>query len=464
MLDPFKKFTKQDIKAPKALHFRGLTCFAAISTLLTSLDWLTPLNERAWLQCGMALLLLIYLPSTYQLARLRDNAKRAQTERGLLLGDCGLIGIAIVLIEFALLPSLFLAIAVQAHSFAQGGKKPWFSANVTLLAGIALGCLVHHPITVTHTELTINAASLIALILYFCAYVFCIRKQLTYLQLENNKLIQAHRETSLASYTLSKYLPRPLWSAVTSGKVKGVVTEGKLLTIFFSDIKDFSRLTEEMEAETLTRLLNHYLTEMSRIVAKHGGTIDKFIGDAIMVVFGDDQSRGPKADALRCVIMALEMRKRVQKMMCEWYDQGVSYHLQVRMGINTGHCTVGVFGTADYQTYTVMGSHVNLAARLESAAEPGEILVSQYTWGMIKQAVICRDKGYIEIKGFSKPVNVYQVADLRRNLGGRQTYIEEHALGFSMHLELDKVRNYDKEKLLQSLQKASEQLKDTAIS
>ncbi|WGL17456.1 adenylate/guanylate cyclase domain-containing protein [Microbulbifer bruguierae] len=445
------------------LYFRALICFAASGTLLNSVNWSAQFTQSALMQLAMAALLLSYIPVAYQISRRSGAENTEQLRRWLAFTDALLIGMAMAMANFSLLPSLLFLTMIQFNALTQGGGRRWFEHNTAMLLGVGVGYLIHRPALVVNADLNISAASLIGVFTYFCAYAFYTHNQIAHLRENNQQLQQEQRIANLASYKLSRYLPKRLWRAVTSGKEKEIVTERKLLTVFFSDIKDFSQLTEEMEAETLTRLLNNYLTEMSRIVGKYGGTIDKFIGDAVMVVFGDDASKGPKSDALRCVAMALEMRKRVREMMQEWYNQGISHPLQIRMGINTGYCTVGVFGTADHQTYTVMGTHVNLAARLESAAEPGEILISHETWAMIKQTVLCRDKGHVSVKGFSTPVKVYSVADLRKNLGGKLSYLEEHAPGFAMHLDLDKIRNYDKEKVLQALQKAQAHLKSKVI-
>ncbi|QKX15556.1 adenylate/guanylate cyclase domain-containing protein [Microbulbifer sp. YPW1] len=452
---------QQDSRYP--LYFRALICFAASGTLLNSINWSALITQSTLLQLAMAALLLAYIPVAHQISRRSVPETAEQVRRWLSFTDALLIGMAMAMANFSLLPSLLFLTMIQFNALTQGGGRCWFEHNTAMLMGVGLGYVVHRPALVVNADLNISAASLIGVFTYFCCYAFYTHKQLARLREQNQKLEKEQRIANLASYKLSRYLPKRLWRAVTTGKDKEIVTERKLLTVFFSDIKDFSQLTEEMEAETLTGLLNNYLTEMSRIVAHYGGTIDKFIGDAVMVVFGDDQSKGPKSDALRCVAMALAMRKRVREMMQEWYDQGISHPLQIRMGINTGYCTVGVFGTADHQTYTVMGTHVNLAARLESAAEPGEVLISHETWAMIKQTVMCRDKGHVSVKGFSTPVKVYSVTDLRKNLGGQQSYLEEHAPGFAMHLDLDKVRNYDKEKVLQALQKAQARLKSKVI-
>jgi len=106
---------------------------------------------------------------------------------------------------------------------------------------------------------------------------------------------------------------------------------------------------------------------------------------------------------------------------------------------------------------------VNLASRLESAAEPDEILISHETWSLCKDTIMCRDKGEIQVKGFALPVKVYQVADLRKDLGKNQSYFEDRAEGFSMYLDIEKIRNYDKEKVIESLEKAAVRLRDKVI-
>jgi len=158
--------------------------------------------------------------------------------------------------------------------------------------------------------------------------------------------------------------------------------------------------------------------------------------------------------------MSIAMRRRMKVLQQQWFNQGIKKPLQIRMGINTGYCTVGTFGTSHHLDYTVLGTHVNLASRLESAASPGEILISYETCALVKDTVMCRDKGEISVKGFSHPIKVYQVIDLRRDLGKGQSYFEQNLNGFSMHMDLGSVRNYDRERVIQSLQAAAEALKE----
>ena len=130
-----------------------------------------------------------------------------------------------------------------------------------------------------------------------------------------------------------------------------------------------------------------YLNEMSTISLKHGGTIDKFIGDAIVIFFGAPETNGEKEDALACVSMALEMRECLANMQKELYEQGIIEPFQNRMGITTGYCTVGNFGSDVKMDYTIIGGQVNLASRLESSAEVNQILIAHETSALIKDEI-----------------------------------------------------------------------------
>ena len=133
------------------------------------------------------------------------------------------------------------------------------------------------------------------------------------------------------------------------------------------------------------------------------------------------------------------------------------------MGLSTGYCTVGNFGAATRMDYTIIGREVNLASRLESAADAGEILISHETYSLIKDIIMCRDKGQISVKGFSRPVQIYQVVGLRRELGIAPTFVEHEMAGFSMYLDTNNIRNYDKDQIVTALEQAARKLKDKVI-
>ena len=144
------------------------------------------------------------------------------------------------------------------------------------------------------------------------------------------------------SNQLAKYLSPQVYESIFTGKQEvKIASRRKKLTVFFSDIAGFTETTDRLESEDLTRLLNHYLTEMSQIALSYGATIDKYVGDAIVIFFGDPETRGVKEDALACVEMAIAMRKRMLELQHVWRASGIEKPLQCRIGINTGYCTVG---------------------------------------------------------------------------------------------------------------------------
>jgi len=128
------------------------------------------------------------------------------------------------------------------------------------------------------------------------------------------------------------------------------------------------------------------------------------------------------------------------------------------MGINAGYCTVGNFGAETRMDYTLLGKEVNLASRLESSAEPSEILISYETYSLIKDRILCREKGQIKAKGFSRPIPVYQVVDFRHDLGSRRSFTELDLEGFSMSIDMEKIRSYDKDKIIDVVEKVKKSL------
>jgi PAS domain S-box-containing protein len=261
------------------------------------------------------------------------------------------------------------------------------------------------------------------------------------------------------SNKLAKYLSRQVYKNIFEGKsdVK-IESYRKKLTIFFSDIQGFTELTDRVESEVLTSALNKYLNEMSKIALDHGGTIDKYIGDAIMIFFGDPETMGEKEDALACVKMAIDMKKKLIEMRREWDLLGVTEPLSVRMGINTGFCTVGNFGSEERLDYTIVGGAVNLASRLESAADTDEILISHDTFSLIKDEVACDPRNEITVKGIAYPVMTYSVVDLLETLEREREHITAQLKGFNLCIDFDELNYADKLYARELLQKAMSKL------
>jgi class 3 adenylate cyclase len=225
----------------------------------------------------------------------------------------------------------------------------------------------------------------------------------------------AERTTDLQNVAnrLAKYLSPQIYNSIFSAKGEAVGSLArKNLTIFFSDIEGFTDISDGMEPERLSFLINTYLSEMSNIAIEYGGTIDKFIGDAILVFFGDPETEGDRSDALRCARMALRMQDRIRELGKVWQEHGISKPLRARMGITTGFCTVGNFGSEHRLDYTVLGGPVNLAARLQTRADADTILIADSTWLLIRDSVDATPMGEITPKGFARPVGCYRLNSL----------------------------------------------------
>ena len=110
--------------------------------------------------------------------------------------------------------------------------------------------------------------------------------------------------------------------------------------------------------------------------------------------------------------------------------------------------------------YTIIGKEVNLASRLEALSEPSEILISYETFSLVKDKVMCRDKGEITVKGFARPVPIYQIVDFRRDIGSGQSFIEHEAQGFAMYIDTDKITPKDKDPIIKALERVVDKLKD----
>lgn len=256
----------------------------------------------------------------------------------------------------------------------------------------------------------------------------------------NELVIEKNRALEALSTKLSKYLSPQVYSSIFTGaRSVELASVRKKLTVFFSDIVDFTATTDDLESEELTELLNHYLTEMSRIALGHGATIDKYVGDAILAFFGDPETKGVREDALACARMAIEMQRRMQELQSEWREAGFEKPFQLRIGISTGFCTVGNFGSEDRMDYTIIGGPVNLASRLQSNAEPGAILISHETYSLVKSRIAAEEQQPIQAKGFAKPLRNYRVVGEVGQVAVEERIIREEMDGLSLFLNLDRL-------------------------
>ena len=259
------------------------------------------------------------------------------------------------------------------------------------------------------------------------------------------KVADRTKELVALSEKLAKYFSPQVYESIFSGELDvKIQTQRKPLTVFFCDLQGFTQLTERLEPEVLTELLTQYLTEMSKIAIRWGGTIDKFIGDAILVFFGDPESRGNKEDAMACVSMALEMLEKLELLREAWRERGLARSLNARMGIHSGVCTVGNFGSEDRLDYTVIGNGVNLAARLEANSDSNKILISEDTYLLVKDEIKCIKKQEISVKGISYPIQTYEVSGFTSSSSSYSSKLVKSIPGLSLTFDPNEIEDNDR--------------------
>ena len=385
------------------------------------------------------------------------------TDTVLMLIDSLIYAGFIILMSFSVIPSLFLILIISVSIMTLKGIKGWFACFLCISMCLLIYNQLAGPFTINHKapELIFVLVASIACVFFLTTLAYFAFNQAHSLKVAQQALAVRQHESAALSRKLSKYLPPQVWSAIFTGQTDvKLQTKRKKLTIFFSDIQGFSTLSEKLQPEALTELLNCYFTEMSQIALEFGGTIDKFVGDAILIFFGDPTTRGTQQDALACVSMAIEMRKRMKLLHHEWHKLGADKPLQIRMGINTGYCTVGNFGTESRMDYTIIGEEVNLASRLESVAQPSEIVISESTYNLIGDKVKCKNHDLVKVKGFSKPVPVFEVIDHRSELGTEQSFIECSFDGFTLYADIDKIQQQDVQQVVRILENTCNKIKE----
>ncbi len=262
---------------------------------------------------------------------------------------------------------------------------------------------------------------------------------------QSRAIDRANMELSVAndalldlSSNISRYISPQIYESIFSGKTGTELhTQRKKLTIFFSDIKDFTATSERLAPEELTAILNEYFDEMSAIALQFGGTIDKFVGDAMLVFFGDPESMGIDNDAAACVRMAMAMQQRLAELSLRWRNRGIERPFRARMGINTGFVNVGNFGSSVRMDYTIIGAEVNLAARLESVAEPGSIVMSYETYALVRQIVSAHALAPLSVKGIPREIVPYVLDGALEESGGPRRIFSEHGSGIDLYLDVD---------------------------
>ena len=271
-------------------------------------------------------------------------------------------------------------------------------------------------------------------------------------------LFKTNKTLETITKSLMRFVPQTVVDVLMKGgaDVEQVAEiRRRNLTVFFSDIKGFSTIASRHEPETMARLLMDYFTAMSEICTKYGGTLDQFIGDAMVIFFGDPKSNGARQDAIAAVEMALDMQDSLKGLRVKWKAEGITANIHVRMGISTGYCHVGNFGSLTRLHYTAIGNAVNEAARLETLAEPDTIIISADTNTLVSEAIKTVGIGPADLKGRDHPVELFRVTE-RRDIQLNQVI---SVSGDGFNILVDKTVLQDKDAAVAALLDAADQIK-----
>lgn len=228
------------------------------------------------------------------------------------------------------------------------------------------------------------------------------------LALKENERKVAELNTYLTESVLKRFLPSALVHKAARGELSlDLRPEPKMVTILFSDIVGFTQLSNTLRSRRVAELLNEYLTEMTHAIFEHGGTVDKFMGDAILAIFGAPEEITPNEQVRRAIAAARQMYRALDKLNARWQEQGIS-KVQFRCGIHQGTAVVGMFGSAERADYTAIGPSVNIAARIQEAAEPSCILVSAAVADYLDQNMITKFSP-LTLKGVDETVLTFSI-------------------------------------------------------
>jgi len=349
------------------------------------LAWLLALPGLTWIE----------LPP--RLARMLAGAEDALVPLGALA--LGLPGMLIAALSFTLL---------LGHCNV-GGLRQGLRALLTLVLALALAAwLVPWPDWRGSAAGEIGALALV--VLFALAAALLSHRQKAQLEKAREEIAERADQHAALAERLARYLPPAVHRVAfeqESGTVSG--SHRRWLTVCFADLAGFTALTDVAESEEVVAMLDDFYTAMAEAALARGGTLDKFIGDAVMVFFGEPSSQGRDKDAQACIAMAADMQARFAKLRQRWLGGGISRDLGLRIGVHSGWCTVGSFGKSTRMEYTVIGATVNAASRLESAAVPGQVLLSRPTFLLLGREVHqCRRLGPITAKGFAAPIEVFE--------------------------------------------------------
>lgn len=248
-------------------------------------------------------------------------------------------------------------------------------------------------------------AAALTTILIVCMVV----ENLSRLSYSREQIIENQRKALDHGHDLiRRYIPTSVAAQIIAGNENAISEPRRQrITILFSDIVGFTDIADRVEPEVITQVINEYMGAMSEILDAHQGTVNEFIGDGLMALFGAPEAMEPEAHARQAILSARAMQDGLPALNQQWRKLGLGEALKIRIGINTGMASVGSYGSQGRMTYTAIGLQTNIAARIQLHCEPGGILISEATCHLVDDVIDCEPKGEVECKGVHFPVKVF---------------------------------------------------------
>jgi adenylate cyclase len=215
----------------------------------------------------------------------------------------------------------------------------------------------------------------------------------------------------LTQSVLTRFLPPALVEKARLGELQlNLTPEPRLVTIVFTDIVGFTQMANQLRSRRVAEILNQYLSSMSQVIFQAGGTVDKFVGDAVMAIFGAPEEMKPEVQVQQAIHAARQMYERLAALNAQWTEEGLT-PVQFRCGIHQGTAVVGMFGSEERSDYTAIGPSVNIAARLQEVAQPGGILISAAVADYLQESEITKFRP-LHLKGIDETVLAFSLNPL----------------------------------------------------
>lgn len=368
-----------------------------------------------------------------------------------------LLALTTSLLQFNYVPSLALWLLILIRLIFCNTKYTVSLVLLTVSVGLLSLIFAHFLLPALHLSarqqeilnFVIVVTNILIVAYHICSMVVALRQKNHLLQKQQARIDTLVHVTN----KLTRFLPPQIWQPIIKNNTKvEVINQRRKLTILFSDVVGFTDLSDNISPDHLANILNTYLDRMTQVTQKYGATLDKFLGDGLLCYFGDNGGND-RDNAIACANMAIEMRREMEVLRHQWRLLGFE-GLHIRMGINTGYCYVGNFGSRNRMTYTIIGKEANYTSRLESAAQKNQILISESTFNLIAHAHRCQAVGQFKFKGFQHAMNVWELLEPDSETLPQNNWVNYTLPGFNLHLNFHDIRNYDKNDIIKQLQSA----------